>query len=173
MRRLPQVPEEDPGQARRTGVPVRRPRDQHDARVVAGGTVVARWPHHAPGERAEGAGHAVVRRPDVDTGTPEVVDHTLVRRTAHGSDQGGLDRVRHGGHRADVVAVEVRQDEQVDPGDPEQAQARPEPFLVVAGVHQRDGVVATEQHGVPLPDVFRARSVCVAPRAAASGHLAR
>ena len=155
LRRLPQVPEEDPGQARRTGASVRRPRDQHDARVVAGGTVPARRPHHAPGERPEGAGHAAVRRPDVDTGTPEVVDHPLVRRTAHGSDQGGLDRVRHGGHRADVVAVEVRQDEQVDPGDPEQLQARPEPFLVVAGVHQRDGVVATEQHGVPLPDVTR------------------
>lgn len=157
LRRLPQVAEEDPGQARRTGVSVRRPRDQHDARVVAGGTVVARRPHHAPGERPEGAGDPAVRRPDVDTGTPEVVDHPLVRRTAHGSDQGGLDGAGHGGHRADVVAVEVRQDEQVDPGDPEQVQARPEPFLVVAGVHQRDGIIATEQHGVPLPDVFRAR----------------
>ncbi|MCS6558597.1 hypothetical protein NYQ31_09315 [Curtobacterium flaccumfaciens] len=56
-----------------------------------------------------------------------------------------------------MVAVEVRQDEQVDPGHPEQVQARPEPFLVVAGVHERDGVVTAEQHGVPLPDVFRAR----------------
>lgn len=54
-----------------------------------------------------------------------------------------------------MVAVEVRQDEQVDPGDPEQVQARPEPFLVVAGVHERDGVVTAEQHGVPLPDVAR------------------
>ncbi|WIB34433.1 hypothetical protein DEJ20_08185 [Curtobacterium sp. MCSS17_005] len=155
LRRLPQVAEEDPGQARPTGASVRRPRDQDDARVVAGGTVVARWPHHAPGERPEGAGDPVVRRPDIDTGTPEVVDHPLVRRTADGSDQRGLDGAGHGAHRADVVAVEVRQDEQVDPGDPEQVQARPEPFLVVAGVHERNGVITPEQHGVPLPDVTR------------------
>nr|WP_182066656.1 hypothetical protein [Curtobacterium sp. ME12] len=153
LRRLPEVAEEDPGQAPRTGVSVRRPRGEHDARVVAGGTVVARWPHHAPGERSEGSGDPVVGRPDVDTGTSEVVDHPLVRRTAHRSDQGGLDCAGHSAHRADVVAVEVRQDEQVDPGDPEQVQARPEPLLVVAGVHEGDGVVATEQHGVPLPDV--------------------
>ncbi|PZE26836.1 hypothetical protein DEJ09_13765 [Curtobacterium sp. MCLR17_055] len=78
LRRLPQVAEEDPGQARRTGVSVGRPRGQHDARVVAGGTVADQRPHHAPGERPEGAGDPVVRRPDVDTGTPEVVDHPFV-----------------------------------------------------------------------------------------------
>ncbi|MCS6551246.1 hypothetical protein NYS55_07380 [Curtobacterium flaccumfaciens pv. flaccumfaciens] len=155
LRRLPQVAEEHAGQARRTGVSVRRSRDQHDARVVAGGTIADQRPHHTPGERPEGAGDPVVGRADVHTRAPQVVDHPIVRRTADGSDQGGLDGAGHRAHRTDVVAVEVRQDEQVDPRDPEQAQARPEPFLVVAGVHERDGVVAAEQHGVPLPDVAR------------------
>ncbi|QYI98053.1 hypothetical protein K0028_03700 [Curtobacterium flaccumfaciens pv. flaccumfaciens] len=155
MRRLPQVAEEHPGQTRRTGVSVRRPRGQHDARVVAGGTFADQRPHDTPGERPEGAGDPVVGRADVHTRAPQVVDHPIVRRTADGSDQGGLDGAGHRAHRTDVVAVEVRQDEQVDPRDPEQAQARPEPFLVVAGVHEGDGIIAAEQHGVPLPDVAR------------------
>ncbi|EYT62165.1 hypothetical protein H489_0114200 [Curtobacterium flaccumfaciens UCD-AKU] len=155
LRRLPQVTEEDPGQTHGAGTAVRRPGDQHDARVVAGVTAAGQGPGDPPDERPEGAGDPVVGGPDVHTRAPQVVDHPAVRRASDGSDQGGLDRVRHGSHRADVVAVEVRQDEQVDPADPEQVQARQEPFLVVAGVHEGNGVVAAEQHGVALPDVAR------------------
>jgi hypothetical protein len=155
LRRLPQVAEEHPGQARGARLPRCRSRHEHDARVVAGVTGSGRRPDHPPGERPEPASGAVVGLSDVDAGNLQLLDDPPVRRAADGTDQGGVDDAGHRSHGADVVAVEVRQDEQIDPGDPEQVQARPEPSLVVAGVHEGDGVVAPEQHGVALPDVAR------------------
>ncbi|OIH94933.1 hypothetical protein BIU92_06100 [Curtobacterium sp. MCBA15_003] len=155
LRRLPQVAEQDPGEARRAGRRVRRTDREHDARVVAGRTVTGTWPHHPPRERPEDTRHPVVRPADVGPGAPEVLDDPVVRRAAGRPHQGGVDRSGDGVDRTDVVAVEVREDEQVDPRGAEQVEARPEPFRVVAGVHERHGVAAPEQHRVALPDVAR------------------
>ena len=53
-----------------------------------------------------------------------------------------------------MVAIEVGQDEQVDPPDAEQVETRSEPLGVVAGVHESDArAVPAEQHRITLPDV--------------------
>jgi hypothetical protein len=67
--------------------------------------------------------------------------------------------VRHGVDGADVVAVEVGHDEEVDPVDGEEVETRLQPLGVVTRVHQRDAVVVrrspADQHGVTLTDVAR------------------
>lgn len=82
---------------------------------------------------------------------------TFVSGSADRSDEGRLHPVGYGVHCTDVVAVEVRQDEQVDAVDAEQVEARAEPLAVIAGVHQGDCRPRrpAHEHGVTLTDVAR------------------
>nr|WP_260215214.1 hypothetical protein [Curtobacterium sp. PhB78] len=155
LRGLPQVTEEHPGQARRAVGTWRRLGDEHDARVVAGVRAARARPHHTPTERPEHAGHPVVGLPDVGATALQVLHDAAVRRTADRSDERRVDDARDLVDRPDVVAVEVREDEQVDPADPQQVEARPEAVRVVPGVNQGRAVAATDQHGVTLSDVAR------------------
>jgi hypothetical protein len=52
-----------------------------------------------------------------------------------------------------VIAVEVREDEQVDLVDPEQVEAGAQPRGLVAGVDERRPARAADDCRVPLPDV--------------------
>ena len=155
LRRLPQVPEEQAGKTRRAVRTGRRP--EHEAGVVAVFARAGSGPDDLPAERPERPRGAVVRPTDVDTGVLQRPHDTCVSRSADRSDEGGLHPVGHGVHRADVVAVEVRQDEQVDAFDAEQVEACAEPLTVVAGVHQGDSRPRrpAHEHGVTLADVAR------------------
>lgn len=166
LRGLPQVSEEQPGhacRAVRTGFGA-----QHEARVVAGVPGPRARPEHTPPERAEGAGRRVVGPPHVHTGPLQGADHPLVGETSDRSDERGPDPVLHGVDRADVVAVEVGQHQQVDPVDAEQVEARLQTVRVVPGVDECDRIRArtvsagpvdspAEEHGVALAHVARRR----------------
>lgn len=166
LRRLPQVAEEQPGHARRavrTGLGA-----QHEARVVARVPGPRARPEHTPPERAEGAGRRVVGLPHVRAGPLQGTDDPLVGWTTDRSDERGPDPGRHGVDRADVVAVEVGQHQQVDAVDAEQVEARLQPVRVVPGVDECDRIRTrtvsagpvdspAHEHGVTLTHVFRAR----------------
>jgi hypothetical protein len=153
LRRGVEVPEEHRGEARRTP---RRPGDgDDDARVVAARRIARTRPHHPPVELAEGPARTVVGPPDVDPGTDEAPDDALVRRPVGRPGDRDVDVTRDLVHGADVVAVEVGQDEQVDPVDPEQVEAGAQEGSVVAHVDQRGARPAAHEHGVTLADVAR------------------
>ena len=163
---LTQVPEEHRADAPRAGT-LRRGIDAEDeARRVACSLVTLRRPEDLPAEVAEQPGGPVGRLADVDPGAPQVTDDAVVRRPADRTDQGGLDPRRDRGHGADVVAVEVGQDEQVDPVHTEEGQTGRQPGVVVPGVHEGRPTSAPQQRGVTLPDVFLADSGRVASREA-------
>nr|WP_260233049.1 hypothetical protein [Curtobacterium sp. JUb34] len=155
LRGLAQVAEEHPGQARGAAVARRWFGHEHDAGVVAGVRVARTRPHDAPADRPEHTGHPVVGPPDVDATALQVPHDAGVRCTTDGTDQCRVDHARDLVHRTDVVAIEVREDEQVDPADPQQLEAGAQALRVVPGVDQRRAHAAADQHGVPLSDVAR------------------
>jgi hypothetical protein len=165
LRSCSQVAEEQPGHARRavgTGIG-----PQHQARVVPGVGRGRARPQHAPPQRSERPGGGVVGRTDVDACSLQGLHGPLVGGASDRSDEGRRHAVRHGVDGTDVIAVEVGEDEQVDPVDAEQAQTRLEPFGIVTGVDERDPAPAdsptgcrparSDEHRVPLAHVARGR----------------
>jgi hypothetical protein len=153
LRVLPQVAEEQRADAARAGSSRCRIDPEDDARRVAGPIVTVRRPEHAPPEVPEQAAGAVRCPTDVDSRAPEVGDHAGVRGPPDRTDEAGVRTARDRRHRTDVVAVEVRQDEQVDPVHPEQRQAGRQALGIVPRVDEGRPASAPEQGGVPLPDV--------------------
>lgn len=149
-----EVPEEHARQTRRA----RRCRGtdrEHDARVVAVRGVARPRPEHAPREGTEQPRDAVVAPSHVHSCPLQVTDNGIVRRSSGRPGQRDVDVGRDLVHGADVVAVEVRQHEQVDPVDAEQVQARAQSLRVVPGVHQRGARPVADEDRVPLADVAR------------------
>jgi hypothetical protein len=150
---LAQVTEEQRADAARARALRCRIDPEHQARRVARAIVALRWPQHPPPQVAEQAARVVGGPSHVDPGAPQVRDDPGVRGPTDRPDQCGVDPRRDRRHRADVVAVEVRECEEVDPVDAEERQTGRQPVGIVPGVDQRRPSTTPEQRGVALSDV--------------------
>jgi hypothetical protein len=152
LRRRGEVAEVEQGEA-----PVRAARqgapEGDDARVVPRGGARGWRPQDRPAEVAEDAAHARRHLDRLGSPVDEHVDDVLVGVAAHGPDQRPADAPRDDVDGADVVDVEVREDEQVDAVDAEAAEAAAQRLLVVAHVDERDLARAADEHRVALADV--------------------
>jgi hypothetical protein len=155
LRGLPEVAEEHPADAPRAGWSRLGP--EHQAGVVAGLLIADRGPEHPPPHGAERPGGPGVRTPDVGAAPLQGADDAFVGRTPDRSDERRPDPADDDVDGSHVVPVEVGQDEQVDPVDAEQVEARRQAVGIVPGVDEGDrpaGTVADEDR-ITLPHVAR------------------
>ncbi len=153
LRCLPEVAEQQRG-----GHPLGSvaPRDaEHDARVVARRRRARPRPQRLEPEQPEVDDGPRGGPEDLRTRGCEPPDHPFVRGASGGADEGGRHRGLYRCDGTDVVAVEVRHHEQVDPVDVHQVETRPQPLRFVPGVDECDGPARAEEDRVALPDVAR------------------
>lgn len=148
LRSLPQIAQEEAGQPRPLGA-------DHNAPVVSGRRVArACWrPDHPPAKRTECPRHACTSKVHPNALVDQRGVHPFVGCAIGRPDQRSVDAIHRTGEPADVVGVEMRQDQQVDPGDPERVEAGRSGLRRASDVDHRDRASVAQEERIALADV--------------------
>lgn len=112
-------------------------------------------PENAPRRVAERERRTRGERPDHRAVGRESCDDALARRLTGIGHRDLRDASRERVRGADMIVIEVREHEQIDPIDPEQVEAPIEQHVVRTGVDERDALGRPDEQGIPLTDVAR------------------